>query len=182
MGTISFHMRHQRSVLLPAVVILAFLMTSCIEEKAFPVRTYNMGDKVNLGHLIYTVFETQWLTHLGEGAEMRVPQHRFFLVRLSAVNAGSSETLIPNLALQDDAGRLHIELSSGEGVPQWIGFLRSVKPPDSAQGNVLFDVPPSHYKLKVTDESRERTAFIDIPLSFSSETPDILTPGAAKKK
>ena len=175
-------MRHLCSILVPAVITAAFLMTSCGDENAYPVRTYNMGDQVTLGHLIYTVFETQWLTHIGEGAKARVPQHRFFLVRISVVNGGSSEALIPNVSLQDDAGNSYTELSSGEGVPQWIGFLRNAKPADSAQGNLLFDVPPRHYKLKVTDESRERTAFIDIPLNFTSETPDVLTPGAEKEK
>ena len=175
-------MRLLRPTLVMAVVTAAFLMNACGDERSYPVRTYNMGDQVAIGHVIYTVFETQWLTHIGEGAQARVPQHRFFLVRMSAVNSGSSETLIPNLSLQDDAGNIYTELSSGEGVSQWIGFLRSVKPADSAQGNVLFDAPPRHYKLKVTDESRERTALIDIPLTFSSETPETLTPGADKGK
>ena len=175
-------MRHLCSTLVPAVVITALLMTSCGDESAYPVRTYNMGDQVTIGHLIYTVFETQWLTHIGEGAKARVPQHRFFLVRISVVNGGSSETLIPNVSLHDDAGNTYTELSSGEGVSQWIGFLRNARPADSAQGNVLFDAPPRHYKLKVTDENRERTALIDIPLNFTSETPDVLTPGAEKEK
>ena len=175
-------MRHLRAILASAVVCAAFLMASCAEEGPYPVRTYNMGDKVNLGHLIYTVFETEWLTHIGQGVQTRVPQNRFFLVRLSAVNTGSSDILIPITSLEDDAGHLYTELSNGDGVSQWIGFLRSVKPLDSNQGKVLFDVPPSHYKLKVSDEGRERIAYIDIPLSFSSDSPDILTPGAAKKK
>jgi hypothetical protein len=36
--------------------------------------------------------------------------------------------------------------------------------------------------LKVTDEDGERTAFIDIPLSFTSETPEMLVPGSDSKK
>ena len=59
-----------------------------------------MGERVSLGHIVYVVFETQWLTHIGEGAEARVPQHRFFLVRMSAVNSYGSEVIVPNL----DAG------------------------------------------------------------------------------
>ena len=175
-------MRQLGSTLVAAVVTNAFLMTSCGEEKTFPVRTYSIGEKVAIGRLVYTVFDTQWHTHIGEGAEARVPQHRFFLVRMSAVNGGSSETLIPNVSLQDDAGNSYTELSNGQGVTQWFGFLRNVKPADSAQGNVLFDAPARHYRLKVTDESREQTALIDIPLNFSSETPDIPTPGAEKGK
>jgi hypothetical protein len=57
-----------------------------------------------------------------------------------------------------------------------------VKAAESAQGNVVFDAPPRHYKLKVTDETGDRTALIDIPLTFGSETPDIPTPGMGAKE
>ena len=61
-------------------------------------------------------------------------------------------------------------------------FLRSVKPAESAQGNVVFDAPPRHYKLKLMDETGERSAYIDIPLSFGAETPEMPTPGSAVKQ
>ena len=56
-----------------------------------------MGEQIALGHIVYVVFETQWLTHIGEGADARMPQHRFFLVRLSAVNSGGADVIVPNL-------------------------------------------------------------------------------------
>jgi len=138
-----------------------------------------MGEKVHLGKLSYTVFETQWLTHLGEGATARTPQNRFFLVRFSATNSASEDATILNFTVTDDKGKAYEELTSGEGVPQWAGYLRVAKPADTIQGNVLFDAPPRHYKLKITDETGDRTALVDIPLNFTSETPDIPTPGAA---
>jgi hypothetical protein len=121
------------------------------------------------------------MTHLGEGSDARVPQQRFFLVRLSAVNSAGADVSVPGLTIQDDSGNTYNEISDGAGVPQWIGYLRSVKPAESAQGNALFDAPPRHYKLKITDEDNEKTAFVDIPLSFGAETPEILSPAEKKQ-
>jgi hypothetical protein len=53
-------------------------------------------------------------------------------------------------------------------------------PNDSTQGNVVFDVPPRHYKLKVTDETGDHIAYIDIPLSFGADTPEVPIPGIPK--
>jgi hypothetical protein len=176
-------MRPFRFALLLAVVAAATLLSSCGDSgERFPVRTYNMGERVSLGHIVYVVFETQWLTHMGEGADARVPQHRFFLVRMSAVNSYGSDVIVPNLMLEDDNGITYPELSSGEGVPQYIGYLRNVKPADSAQGNALFDAPPRHYKMKIADETGEKIAYIDIPLNFVSETPDVPEVGGKDKK
>jgi hypothetical protein len=135
-----------------------------------------MGEKVLLGRLNYTVFETQWLTQLGEGAEARIPQHRFFLVRFSATNSGSSEVTVGNPTITDDSGKVYEELSNGDGVPQWAGYLRNVDPAGTVTGNMLFDAPPGHYKLKLADETNTRFAAIDLPLTFGSETPDVAPP------
>jgi hypothetical protein len=165
------------------VLAAVSLLSSCGDSgEKFPVRTYPMGEKVTLGHIVYEVFETQWLTHIGEGTDARVPQTRFFLVRLSAINSLSTDIIVPSLSVEDDSGKSYPELSSGEGVPQYIGYLRSVKGTESAQGNALFDAPPGHYKLKITDETGEKAAYVDIPLSFVSETPDVPDVGAKDKK
>jgi hypothetical protein len=145
-----------------------------------PPTTYLLGEKVQLGAISYTVFETQWLTHLGEGPTPRVPDNRFFLIRMAAVNGGSQDVSVPNLTIEDDKGKSYDELSNGEGVPQWAGYLRTVHPADTVQGNIVFDAPPAHYKLKLWDESHTRFAYVDIPLSFGNETPEIPTPGEKK--
>jgi hypothetical protein len=174
-------MRDLRLLILPLLALLA--LVSCGDsEHSFPVRTYSMGEKVELGHLYYQVFETQWLTHIGEGAEARVPQNRFFLVRLSTGTSTSGSVGVPNMTIQDDNGNTYHELSDGAGVPNWAGYLHNAEPGQPASGNIVFDAPPRHYKLKITDESGDRTAFIDIPLSFTSETPEIVTPGTGKDK
>lgn len=171
-------MRHV--TFMSAALCAAFLLSACGEKAGYKARTYPMGEKAQVGHLIYTVFETQWLTQIPQEPTPRVPQHRFFLVRLSVVNSGSADVTVPNMTIQDDRGKTYSELSSGEGVPQWIGFLRQAKPADSVQGNVVFDAPPAHYKLRVMDESDEQAALVDIPLNFGAETPDVPIPGEKK--
>ena len=54
---------------------------------------YSMGERAQAGLLIYTVFENRWMPQLGEGTTARIPANRFFLLRLSMVNSGSSETM-----------------------------------------------------------------------------------------
>ncbi len=159
------------------------LLAGCSSRPSTPpINKFLLGEKVTLGHLSYTVFETQWLTHLGEGPEARVPQHRFFLIRFSVTNGGSGEVAIPNPTIQDDKGAIYEELPNGDGVPQWAGYLRNAKPADTIQGNILFDAPPAHYQLKLSDEPGSQFAMIDIPLSFGSETPDVVPPQEGQKK
>jgi hypothetical protein len=141
-----------------------------------------MGERATVGHIVYTVFETQWMTHIGVGPDARIPQHRFFLVRLSAVNSLGNDVIVPNFRIEDDRGNTYPELSSGEGVPQYIGFLRSVKPADTVMGNAVFDAPPAHYKLRVSDESGEGAGYIDIPLSFTEQTTDVPVAAKPEKK
>jgi hypothetical protein len=135
-----------------------------------------MGDRIELGRLIYNVFEAHWVTHLGEQPSTRVPNNRFLLLRVSVVNSGGSALSVPPLQLVDDAGQTYAELSDGAQAPNWIGILREVKPAESLQGNVLFDVNPAHYKLRVTDETEERAGLVNIPLQFQPETPEVPTP------
>jgi len=169
-------MRHLRYVALLAAAASATLLTSCGEdEKPNPVRTYNMGDKVAVGHITYVVYETQWMTHLGPATEARVPQNRFFLVRMSAVNGANTDVIVPNFTIEDDNGNSYPELGGdqAQGVPQYIGYLRRVKPAETVQGHALFDAPPRHYKLKLLDENSDQMAYVDIPLSFTSESSEV---------
>jgi hypothetical protein len=152
------------------------LLNGCSKPESVPLDKYLMGEKVPLGKLIYTVFDTQWLTHLGDPVTGRLPQNRFFLIRFSAVNSASQEVAVPALTIVDDQGRSYEEISNGQDVPQWAGYLRNVKPADSVQGNALFDAPPAHYRLKLSDESSGKSALIDIPLTFNTESPELPPP------
>ena len=176
-------MRHARIVQVLSVLITTAFLVSCGDsETSYPVHTYNLGERISLGHLNYQVFETQWLTHLGSGAEQRIPKNRFFLVRLGIVSNAGGEVMVPNFTVEDDNGNAYPELSEGQGVSQYIGYLRPLKSTESATGNALFDAPPRHYKLKLKDETGEKIAYVDIPLTFTSETPDVPEVGKGDKK
>jgi hypothetical protein len=112
------------------------------------------------------------LPQLGDGPDARLPQNRFLLVRISVTSSAGAETYVPNLTLEDDAGGTCSESSNGEEVPHWIGYLRSIKPADTLQGDVVFDCVPKHYRLKLVNEGG-RGAYVDIPLSFETESPGV---------
>jgi hypothetical protein len=150
--------------------------TACAPAASQQAKIYRMGERVTMGSLVYNVFDDQWKAQLGEGTNVRVPKDRFFLVHINVVNGGSSDLMVPTVALVDDAGETIPELSNGDGVPQWTGYLRRLKPAETLQGNVVFDVAPKHYRLRVTDEASQKSRDIDLPLNFTSDTPDILTP------
>ena len=140
------------------------------------VPTYNLGERAQVGALIYNVFETQWNVGLGTPPSARIPANRFLLVRLSIVNSAGRSVSVPSLSLIDDDGNLIEESTSGDRVPNWLGIARTVAPAESEQGNALFDVQPRHYKLKVSDEDNIKFAYIDLPLNFNPES----RPGATQ--
>jgi hypothetical protein len=168
---------HTLQTSLAGAVALACLAASAACTPAVPAdaRLHRMGERVTAGSLVYNVFEDQWKAQLGEGSDTRVPKDRFFLIRLSVVNGGAADLMVPSLTLVDDAGQTYAELPNGDGVPAWTGYLRRVKPAETLQGNVVFDVAPKHYRLRVTDENSQVSREIDIPLNFASETPDMPT-------
>lgn len=149
------------------------VFAACNRAAPSEARLRRMGEHVTIGSLVYNVFEDQWKTQLGQGPDTRVPKDRFFLIRLSVLNSGSADLMVPSLTLVDDAGQTYPELANGDQVPQWTGYLRRVKPAETLQGNVVFDVPPKHYRLRVADEDSQKTTDIDVPLHFASETPDL---------
>ena len=164
-------MRQYQTILTVFAIAAALAATGCPRRDTGPsteARVYELGQKVTLGHIIYTVYETQWLNQLGVGSTARIPQNRYFLVRISAANSGSNDELVPTATVEDDQGTSYSEQSNGENVPQWIGFLRQVKPAESLQGNLVFDAPPKHYRMRVSDENGEKSALIDIPLKFET--------------
>jgi hypothetical protein len=155
-----------------ALACLAVL-AACKPAPPREAELHRMGDRVTAGSLVYNVFEDQWKAQLGEGPDARVPKDRFFLIRLNVVNSGSTDLMVPALTLVDDSGQTYPELSNGDQVPDWTGYLRRVKPADTLQGNVVFDVPPKRYRLRVSDENSQKSSDIEIPLAFPSDNPDM---------
>ncbi len=164
-----------QSYLAGAALVCLAASTACSPAAPPESHSHRMGERVSVGPLVYNVFEAQWKAQLGQGADARVPKDRFFLIRFSVVNGGASDVIVPTLTLVADNGQTYAELADGDQVPQWTGYLRHVKPAETLQGNVVFDVPPKHYLLRLTDENSQTSSDIDIPLNFSSEGPDLPT-------
>ncbi|MGA2739248.1 MAG: DUF4352 domain-containing protein [Bryobacteraceae bacterium] len=162
-----------QSSLAGAAFVCLAASVACSPGAPPEAQVHRMGERVSVGSLVYNVFEDQWKAQLGQGADARVPKDRFFLIRLSVVNGGSTEFMVPTLTLVDDTGQTYPELPDGDGVPDWTGYLRRVKPAETLKGNVVFDVAPKHYRLRVADENSQISRDIDIPLNFASDTPDI---------
>jgi hypothetical protein len=133
-----------------------------------------MGERVTLGPLTYTVVETAWRTQLGQMLNIRVPQRRFLLVTVSITNGGGREVAVPLLQLEDGNGKAYQELEDGSGVDNWLGLLRQLNPAETQQGRLLFDVPLTSFRLRVTDAGEpgsEQYAWIQIPLRMDVDAP-----------
>jgi hypothetical protein len=91
-------------------------------------------------------------------------------VRISATNSGTSTSSIPPLMLSDSQGKTYAELSDAEGLPEWLGYIRSVKAAETVFGHVVFDVLPDNYRLKVGDDAEpenQKTAIVELPLQLT---------------
>jgi hypothetical protein len=147
-------------------LLLTFFVSSACTFRKKETRTVQMGEKAVIGPFIYQAFETSWPISLND----RNPKERFFIIRLSILNAGSTETTIPSLEVVDDQGNSYPEVADGAGVDAWLGLSRKVGVAQTEQGNIVFDVAPRHYRLRVADENDD-FMYIDIPLNLNSEEP-----------
>ncbi len=160
-----------------AVLLAAFLVFGGCSETAPKTRipAFQMGEKVELPPFIYSVVDTQWMTHLGEGVTQRVPAGRFLVVRMSVTNTSSEENSIPPLTLLDSSDNAHQEVMDVGALEGWVGLARAVKAADTLEGAFVFDVSPGSYKLRLQDSPAEaKLAVVELPLKF--ETPESLLP------
>jgi hypothetical protein len=161
-----------------------FLIIGCQPSSRKSEQTVPIGTTVTVSPLKYTVFETRWSEGLTTDEGPRSPKHRFLMVHVAVENTGANEVSIPQFRLVGAKGEVIEEESSGAGVRDWLGFLRTVQPGSTERGVVLFDAPQAGYKLRVAagdDPEREQTALIDMPLQLDMgplSPPASATPGA----
>jgi len=91
-----------------------------------------------VGPLIFTILDAEWHDQLGEPPNVRTPQQRFLSIRISVTNSGVATSGIPALSLVDSRGTTYEELNEGDGIPEWLGFLREVKAAQTERGRILF--------------------------------------------
>jgi hypothetical protein len=157
-----------------AVATLACVagLTSCSRKEA-AMRTEKLGTPTAVGPLTYTAIESEWRDDLQGNNGQRLPKNRFLIVHLSIANGSNRESAAPLLQLVDAKGNSFAEATEGDGVPEWLGYLRLLQPRETRSGRILFDVPPGAYKLRVSsggDPETEQAAFIELPLQFGPDT------------
>jgi Domain of unknown function (DUF4352) len=157
--------------LLVAVLPLAAMLIGCHQQSSAQLN-YSMGERVSVGPLTYTVVESAWRTQLGELFKVRVPERRFLLLTVSVTNGGGEDVSVPLLSLEAPDGTMYRESENGDSVDNWFGLLRTISPAQTQQGRILFDVPLTSYKLRVTngDIESEKYAWVDIPLRMDTDT------------
>lgn len=164
------------------LLVLALLSASCTRTVAKESATFPAGEKVTVGHLIFSVIDTQILTQLGDDpATARTPQNRFYVMTISVSNSSTDDLAIPGLTLVDDSGKEYPELADGTNVPRWLGIVRKVGGAQTEQGNIVFDAPAGHYRLRFTDETDEKQIYADIPLNFVHEQMKNVVDGPAQE-
>ena len=172
------------------LIPFVFALAACSTTHVRPTKMYQAGEKAEHNKLAYSIVDAQIFTRLGDEANARVPQNRFYIVQISVSNSGNQTSPIAPLTLVDDTGKVYPELADGTNVPRWLGVVRSVDPAQTEAGFVIFDAPSAHYKLRLTDETDEEDVFVDMPLNFLHEqmnsttvvTPDAATPPLPTKK
>lgn len=170
------------SLLLAALSIAGgLLLTGCNKQNSVQIN-FQMGDRITAGPVVYNVIQTMWRTQLGDIFKIRVPQNRFLMITLSATNGSGREVSVPLSTLEGDNGKEYRELDSGDGIDNWFGLIRTIGPAETRQGNIVFDVPLTSYRLRLTDGGEpgtEKFVWVDIPLHIDTDT-SIEVPGAGR--
>jgi Domain of unknown function (DUF4352) len=150
-----------------ALAVCALLLSIVLSGCAPKSRIFQIGEKIQVGGIVYTVMDVEWAAQLDAGgAAARAPQNRFLVVHLSINNASSKEVTLPLLNVVDPSGAEHLELSDGQGVVDWLGILRPFNPAETKEGRIVFDVPVANYNLRLTDgteQEKERTELVALP-------------------
>lgn len=160
------------SLWLVSLLVVAGSLAGCKKQTSEQIN-FQMGDRVTDGPMVYNVVQTEWRTQLGDIFKVRMPERRFLLIRLSATNSGGKTVSIPFLTLEGPNGEQYQELQTGDGVDNWFGLLRDVGPAETKQGNIVFDVPLTSFRLRLTDGGEpgtEKFVWVDIPLRMDTDS------------
>lgn len=149
-------------------------MAGCGGKTANAKIDYEIGERVSLGNVTYTILETGWKAELGEMPKVRYPESRFLVIRLAVTNGTGNEVSLPLFKLETSAGKQVSETNNGEGIQEWLGLLRRVQPAETVTGRIAFDVPIGPTKLRVVgpldpSQNDEKYALIHIPLNLDSD-------------
>ena len=150
-----------------ALMASAFLaLTACPDAKsAAESRVYQMGERVDVGGVVYTVLESEWRANLGEGPDEVIPKNRFLVLRVTITNGTGTQANLPFLTVESVKQEASMEIDNAKALPGWMGLIRIVQPAQTEEGKLVFDVAPGAYKLRVSSGSgdSEVTRLVEVP-------------------
>src|SRR4051794_21148532 len=125
-----------RRLLLPVAalsLVCATLTVGCRKTgDASFLGTFHMGERVQVGPLIYQVLESQWRSELGTGG--RAPKERYLFMKVSITNKGGSAVAVPALAIEGQGKSYNEVTEDTDKVDNWFGLLRNIGPSKTEQG------------------------------------------------
>ena len=173
------------SLWLFSLVVAAGLPVAGCKKQTSEQLNYSMGERIMAGPMVYNVVQTTWRTQLGESFKVRIPDHRFLIITLSATNSGGRGLTVPFFMLVGSNGEEYHESENGAGVDNWFGLLRDIGPAQTKQGNIVFDAPLTSFRLRLTDggdPGTEKYVWVEIPLRMDTDsTLDTPLPGLDSK-
>ena len=162
--------KHLSSLIMTGLVVLMTIPLGCRRgQQAGPGEVFSMGSQVRVGSLTYQVIDADWRDSLDTATGPRQPKNRYLMLNVTVTNNGNEDAGVPLMALIDSKGTENLEERKGDGVPQWLGYLRVLAPGTSQSGYVLFDAPAESYKMRVSsggEPDKEQTALIEIPFKI----------------
>jgi hypothetical protein len=147
--------------------VMSCIASSCTPPKIKDRRKlFQLGERVEVGGLVFNILESKWLVQLGEVPDFRTPKHKFLTVRLSITNQGGGAAGCPFLSILNSKDEKFTELDDAKLLDGWLGLLRILKPGESEIGWIVFDAPPSSYILQLSDGKieEEKIAYVELPL------------------
>jgi hypothetical protein len=169
-------LKHPPSLWLVCFAAIAGLsLAGCTKKQTSEQINYSMGERITAGPMVYNVVQTVWKTQLGDIFKVRVPDHRFLLISLSATNGGGRPVSVPFFTLEGPNRESYPEQENGAGVDNWFGLLRDIAPAETKQGNIVFDVPLTSFRLRLTDGGEpgaEKYVWVEIPLRMDTDASD----------
>ena|ERR671912_2976983 len=157
--------RRIAAAILTIVCAVGFGACSKSRDASF-IGTFHMGEKVQIGPMVYQILESEWRTELGSGG--RTPRDRYLFVRLSITNGSGSPAPVSTMTIEG-AGKTYSEVTEDmDKVDNWLGLLRNIGGSQTEQGWIVFDAPMAAYKLVIThgEIGQEKYAHVDIPVQL----------------
>ena len=93
-----------RWALLGSAALFVLVLGGCQQQQQTRSE-FSMGERVPIGQMTYSVIESAWKTQLGQGFNIRTPEQRFLLIKVSVTNGTGKDVSVPLLTLEGTNGQ-----------------------------------------------------------------------------